>query len=494
MERNKHLLGKLIIGGNIELSSPLLIGCGEDYNTDIDVIKDKKGAPFIPATSFVGVLKQRFHEILNSGVEKFISDAQFSSIFGDYDDEKTTASILSCSDLTLAEDSYSIEVRDGVKISGKTGMAENNSKFDYEVVGAGAKFKLKIEIDLFSDLRDVSIKEIENVGGIILKILKGGINLGAKTNSGLGRAALKDGRIIFLGFNKKEDILLWLNDSFMDSSKDCKDNSDLINWYNNIDINGNDFVIKVSLAIKNSLIIRSYSDDPAAPDASHLKSAGKYVISGTSIKGALRARAERIIRAIADGRGESEKSQIFIDALFGNSNVREGVKVDIPSRVIVEEVEIKDVCGEVQSRIKIDRFTGGVINAALFDSMPVFPIGKESNIKNFVITVKKATDMDKGLMLLLLKDLWTGNLAIGGEKNIGRGVFIGKGAIIKNLSDRKIGDKPQNEEIRFFEIHKIPEDVKKEMQGFVDNLNEMPEAELKKYEAIINKHIADSKK
>ncbi len=47
-------------------------------------------------------------------------------------------------------------------------------------------------------------------------------------------------------------------------------------------------------------------------------------------------------------------------------------------------------------------------------------------------------------MLLVLKDLWTGDLAIGGEKNIGRGVFKGSSVIIsfngKNLVNGQIDE------------------------------------------------------
>ena len=38
---------------------------------------------------------------------------------------------------------------------------------------------------------------------------------------------------------------------------------------------------------------------------------------------------------------------------------------------------------------------------------------------------KDEQDWEAGLLLQLLKDLWTGDLAIGGEKNIGRGVLEG---------------------------------------------------------------------
>ena len=479
MKRNKCLSGKLVIDGIMGLKSPLLIGCGEDVDTDIDVIKDKNGMPFIPATSLVGVLKQRCGE-------------EFAYIFGGYENKQdgnensnTTPSLLSCSDLVLLTEGNVVEARDGVKIDHKTGIAEDKGKFDYEVVAAGSKFKLKIEIDLFSDLEDdISAEKIKEVGGTILNILKNGIRIGAKTNSGLGRAVLEEGRIFLLDFNKKEDVEAWLTG---DGLKERKDEPSLIGGHN-IDVNENCFVINISLDIKNSLIIRSYSSEPDDPDVTHLKSGGKYVISGTSIKGALRARAERIIKTIADNNGiSSEKIKAYISVLFGNSYEDKKVKIDIPSRVIVEEVSLDDICSEIQSRIKIDRFTGGVMNTALFDSMPVFPLGKDSSIKNFTIAVKKATDMDKGLILLLLKDLWTGNLAIGGEKNIGRGVFTGKGAAIKNLFKKENPDDSCGE-IKFFNISNISEDDKKKMQNFVEKLNEMPEDELEECERRINEY------
>lgn len=495
MKRNKYLSGKIIIDGIITLRSPMLIGCGEDANTDIDVIRDKTGAPFIPATSFVGVLKQRCSEVYGIGhrsSRQVLSKKEFAYIFGDHDDSDIIPSLLSCSDLCLLTGGNVVEARDGVKIDCKTGIAEDKGKYDYEVVAAGSKFKLKIEIDLFSDLEnDISAEKIKGVGGTILKILKKGIRIGVKTNSGFGRTALEAGRIFLLDFNRKEDVTAWLTG---DGFKERKDESALIGGHN-IDVNENCFVIDISLDIKNSFIIRSYSNEPDDPDATHLKSGGRYVISGTSIKGALMARAERIARTIADNNKIScEKINAYINVLFGNSfeSSRETggkkVKIDIPSRVIVEEVVINDVCSEIQSRIKIDRFTGGVINTALFDSMPVFPLGNDSSIKNFTITVKNATDMDKGLMLLLLKDLWAGNLAIGGEKNVGRGVFAGKGATIKNLFQKENSDDGRGREIKFFNISEISEDDKKQMQGFVKKLNELPEDELKKCEDTINKY------
>lgn len=98
--------------------------------------------------------------------------------------------------------------------------------------------------------------------------------------------------------------------------------------------------------------------------------------------------------------------------------------------MVVEETEIRNVAAELQQRIKIDRFTGGVIKGALFDSMPLWNSenGKAVQIK---MSISEYKEWELGLLLLILKDLWSADLPIGGEKSIGRGVLKGVVAKIK---------------------------------------------------------------
>ncbi|MFN9649096.1 MAG: RAMP superfamily CRISPR-associated protein, partial [Pseudanabaena sp.] len=90
------------------------------------------------------------------------------------------------------------------------------------------------------------------------------------------------------------------------------------------------------------------------------------------------------------------------------------------SRLIVHESEIKESSELVQSRIAIDRFTGGAMHGALFDAQPVF-----SGVVELKLELRNPKEHEIGLLLLLLKDLWTGDLPIGGESSIGRGRLQG---------------------------------------------------------------------
>ena len=53
--------GRIILGGTLNLLSPLMIGSGRDDISDRDVLVDSEGIVFIPATSFLGVLKTYFN-------------------------------------------------------------------------------------------------------------------------------------------------------------------------------------------------------------------------------------------------------------------------------------------------------------------------------------------------------------------------------------------------------------------------------------------------
>ena len=56
----EKLTGKIIITGEIENTSPVIIGSGlEDNESDILVIKNWEGDFYIPAASFAGVLRHK---------------------------------------------------------------------------------------------------------------------------------------------------------------------------------------------------------------------------------------------------------------------------------------------------------------------------------------------------------------------------------------------------------------------------------------------------
>jgi len=82
----------------------------------------------------------------------------------------------------------------------------------------------------------------------------------------------------------------------------------------------------------------------------------------------------------------------------------------------------------VQSRVKIDRFTGGSFPQALFSEQPAF--GGDGAGVQIEVALRAPRDPEIGLLLLVLKDLWTGDLPLGGEGGVGRGRLKGQKATL----------------------------------------------------------------
>ena len=413
--------GKIVLQGSIELLSPSCIGSGKKDYTEIDVLLDGDGRPFIPATSLVGVLN---HYIKLDGHDDDLKRFWgFISRKGEEisEDEKEQQSSLCCSDLYCFGGDPKIAVRDGIKIDNKNGIVISGKKYDYQVVERGTRFNLHLEVNLEARFTDATRQFFRRMVATIRSVLEQGlVQIGAKTNSGLGKMQLSNARVCEFDFKEKGVVFRWLRRDFSVPTPFPEQP---------FEIKTDNFSIHAVFTLKGSFISRSYSADPNSPDAVSIKSGDAFVIPGTSLKGAIRSRAERILKTFG-------KSQNVLLKLFGDVN--EETKEKSKGKISIDEVILPGYANELQTRIKIDRFTGGAIESALFETMPLFSDNDENKlIKNVNIAIKDYKDHEVGLILLVLKDLWTGDLAVGKEKNIGKNVFKGIQADI-TWNDEKV--------------------------------------------------------
>lgn len=444
--------GKLVLKGELDLLSPLLIGSGKrDDDVDVCILKDHLGKPIIPATTLVGILRHRFEkqvisfEDLDSNNFKLLKRYFWGESYEVEDDvNKSCQSALIVDEAILIGDSFKIRVRDGVRINPKTSTAQSKCKYDYEILEPGCKFSFNCEVNIRNQFnRSFFLAVIQWIANEMANL---DFSLGAMTNKGLGRCRLINWKVYDYDFsnNKSNDAIAWLkceppnkiyNDDFL------KDNS---NPYNSLKMEkAKAFKLEAQFKVKNSIIIRDYSGNPDAVDAVHIKSNGKPILPGTSISGTVRARAEKIINTLGSNGNE------LVKPLFGwvdRSKDKENKTNPIRGKIIVEEIELNNFAEEIQYRIKIDRFTGGVIKGALFDSMPIWSKDGIESMATLEISIKDYEYWEAGLMLMVLKDLWNGDLAIGGEKNVGRGVLQGLSATI-TCDDQIIEMKQVGEEL-----------------------------------------------
>jgi len=385
---------RIYIRGKLELVSPLVLGSGQDENTDIDLIRDWDGRPFIPGTAIAGAVRHYLDEILEQELVK--------TVFGKKEKDSIQSLISFYDALPLGDPK--IRIRDGVRLGHETKTAEDQTKYDYEILEPGHAFSFKSEVVI----RENHVSDKDRINDLLFLMLSSlkdkKISFGAKTRRGFGMMRLYDEEVLCL--NIPDDVQKWIDFTWNFEGK--KDISVL--QKNILQISETEFTeISAEFEIPYSILIRHYSDSPGEPDTTHLSSNGKSVIPGTSWNGAIRHAVYHILKQL-------NKSEELTNDLFGY--VKEDKKDAKASRIIIRESLIDG--GELltYTRNKVDRFTGGVVDSALFDEMPHYHGKVKLNI-----AIKKPEKWEIGLILLALKDMGNGIQPVGGGANIGRGIL-----------------------------------------------------------------------
>lgn len=430
------LLQGVRIEGTVELQSPLLIGAGEsDGIIDTLVLKNKQGQPFIPGTSLAGVLRAiALREdpvlagLLFGEIKKKKSDNEVAVMEEKIEkvNELDKQSAVCVEDIILSN--ARIVLRDGIEIDGLTGVGIAGHKYDYEVVERGARGVLRIRV-LLRGYHEPRLPEIKVFIERMADRLMAGIALGALTTKGFGRLRGAAIRACIYDFRELSAVKAWLLEKesavvYRATSTACEEN-------------GGDFVLQSAFSLKGALLVRAVNDNKATQcknDSSiayaQMKSNEDFLIPGTTLKGVLRKQAERVLRKIG-------KNKELLQSLMGYSTEDKKVK----SRLYVEEMYFKQGAREAaQARTRIDRFTGGVAKGALVTNVPIWRNDSDDPKICLKLRIKDCEAWEAGLMLFLLKDLWTGRLMIGGEKSIGRGRLQGLSATIQYKQMRVVID------------------------------------------------------
>ena len=244
---------RTIIEGKVKLLTALHVGRGqslEPVGTDNPVVKDLVGKPFIPGSSFKGILRsnaERLASALYQGdpniVEPcFITDEkgkciscekEFSrekenlEMFKNRDPEPTTKKIaewfwdrlcpvcrlfgsphfsskIAIKDLTVDETTWfeHFEIRDGVAIDRGTETTSEGKLYDFEVVPAGVEFDLNIVLD------NAEEKDLGLLYLALEDFKRGNVFVGGSKTKGLGNVELRYTKIEEIDEENLVDYLL----------------------------------------------------------------------------------------------------------------------------------------------------------------------------------------------------------------------------------------------------------------------------------------------
>jgi CRISPR/Cas system CSM-associated protein Csm3 (group 7 of RAMP superfamily) len=479
---HRHIVERIIVKGTLELTSPTCLSNGDtDSPVDIALQYDSiSNHALLTGTSIAGALRNHLRDYEHGyGATEQPTDLAALLFGGTRQDPEGDQSPLIVHD-AVSDQPPTIEWRDGVRIDGTTGTAKINerdgeitggAKYDFELLVAGTKFPLTFELlidEKYLLHKNVSRQNLLEALAIALSGLENSeINLGMRKRRGFGCCVVANWDVWQFNLRNDEHRMAWLTFGRPWATQySLPATQGKIIEALNISISKPDqrhfFELKASFSLDGSLLIRSGQiNSGAAPDVVHLRSwrngEAKPILSGTSLAGVLRHRAERIVNTIGQDSN-------LVKRIFGE--VSEDEKTAESSRMIVHESIIENSADLVQNRIAIDRFTGGAYHGALLNEQPVW--GNDNTKLKIELELRNPEDYEIGLLLLLLKDLWTGDLPVGGESSIGRGRLKGKKA---TLTRYQPGDQMQKCEItqgdQYLEIDN-PDDL--DLEAFVKSL------------------------
>ncbi|MCD6233534.1 MAG: hypothetical protein J7K63_00640 [Candidatus Marinimicrobia bacterium] len=443
-KRKGKILGRVLVKGEFHLLSPLIIGTGTGDETDNDLQTDGMGLPFIPGSSWIGAVRALFESAVKSGDMDHEDMAKFLGMIRQNEEGQDYQSALIANDCHLIGHSPDIETRTNVRLDPVSRTAEEGALFNYQILSIKNQFRFGCELVIREGQFESMEQGLEYLDSMIQLLENGDISLGAKTNSGYGRVQLVQTEYCYFDFAGKPKMgKKWLSREFDWKKRELKP-------VHLPKLMSNDSVVNVRFKPETSLMIREKILDDVV-DVRHLHSGGKPVLSGTSLKGVIRHQCLKILKTILPESHESTAEKM-IQNMFGyvendakklKEMEKKGELTAWKGHVSVSESELHYVKTSRQTRIRVDYFTGGVFESALFSEDPVRPEGKESYLetqirlkknpenalgkKNPENKVKNLTSLQElALILQAVKDMWTGWVPVGGESAIGRGTLKGE--------------------------------------------------------------------
>ncbi len=306
---------------------------------------------------------------------------------------------------------------DGVSIDPITHTAGDHLLFCHEVVPTGTQFDFVVEADRVKeeDLRT------------LLELLcgwNGAMHSAIGKGRSKGWGKLQWGESTTIEMLTDEAVKSWVNGADIESPQWT---SETIKTSHVTGSNAVTFRIRPTAP----LLVNDHSrvsEEKGEPKLEFMRTRdGQAIIPGSSLRGAVRAQAHRVLASIAHQHFGSEASDAAmavkrgIDELFGEERFR--------SPVWISDTIANKTTQHPQFFNAVDRFTGGVADSALYNVVAAECdyLSGECAVADTPDKLLK-DDWWKGLLLLLVRDFMEGDFVVGWGK--GRGYGAGRLSIL----------------------------------------------------------------
>lgn len=442
----RKIQSRLHITGILVAQSPIHVGgIGGNSQVDLALAVNGQGQYYIPGTSLAGALR--------GWIETFINHQTLEALWGFQAENGRGghASFVLVEDAAI-EGAVS-EIREGVGINRIWGSAEDKFKYNRAILAKGTKIPLNITLDISPK----SDHEKALIAQLLQALENGEIRLGAAKTRGLGRVKLENLGIREHKLGDRNGILKMLQ-----GNSDRLNLNDLLNGDRQFS-QVSQITIEIHWQPQTSVMVKAEGDGIAVdilPLVSEFDNHLTFVLPGSSIKGALRNQAERIVRTVCnwstqqyfqeqielplieDLFGVRAKSNnptnkgigsLFIDDCYANTRINhhnwsniQAAKSNSDLRRNLNDANLQTT--QQAFHVAIDRWTGGAADSFLYSNIELIgvnwqPIRLQLDLRR--IQENKLPGI--ALILLVLRDLAQGRIALGYGTNRGMGsIEVGK--------------------------------------------------------------------
>lgn len=394
---------------------PLHTGSADGGAEEV-LIHPVEDEPFLQASSLSGVFRAYYKQSFGAEYEKLM--------FGTPDDAVQKESRIRFTDGRFEMKTVKMELRPRVKInpvSGTVDAAEakgtdqkSGQKFELEYVAAGAEMTFTVYV------LDGTDADHQRFLQCMADIHAGNVQFGGQKSNGCGYFTVKEIRYSHFDLLKNADRMKWMKEDGTDSADAIRilpaklPKASLPRAYD----------LKIYGKTEGELLVKSIAVTDCgkdAPDAMNIQNGkNEYIVPGSSLKGVIRNRMDMIRKYL-------NLDDNIVDAIFGKA-AESGVGnkgIVYFYDAVVGSQEVNDLA-EIRRRIHIDKFTGGVMNSALFS---------EKNVSGDVVFHASVDDNELAdsacaLMVLAFRDMAAGQVTIGSGYSVGKGFIHVKRIVI----------------------------------------------------------------
>ncbi|MEK6410288.1 MAG: RAMP superfamily CRISPR-associated protein [Acidobacteriota bacterium] len=483
----RKIASRLRITGKLVACGPLHVGgAGGNADVDLALAENGQGKLYVPGTSLAGPLR--------AWLRQRVGDQEVNKVWGYQEQRPTEREPQGHASFVIVEDGLvklpagaTVETRDGVGIDRVMGAAAEHVKYNRAVLPSGSEIELEITVEL----KEKNDAARSHLIAALQALQRGEIRFGAAKTRGLGQVTLKDLSVC------EQDLLSFRG--MLQTLRNKKDALDLKNLSVQILPGVPTLSIQIDWSPRGPLMVKAERDGVAVDMLPLVSAKGgdlTFVLPGSSIKGALRSQAERIVRTVhrvpapqvvdsrkaflkqievmeREDKDDEEGDRSLIGALFGAAGKanKKDIKDEGPPLLGLSALTVEDcyaqprftprhwdaieaaadsdttqalqLAGLTQMQqafhVAIDRWTGGAADGFLYTVLEPHGVAWEPMRLTLDLSRLRKDDRPAAVMCLLLtlRDLVNGRIPLGFATNRGMGAIEVAGIEITtvNLED-----------------------------------------------------------